>query len=76
MVLISQEKWYWLKAICAHWLEVLNKVETKLDYKKLLSNQGFMVYVTQAYPGMKPYLKGFHLSLETYLGTEARSGKT
>jgi hypothetical protein len=24
------------------------------------------VYVTQAYPGMKPYLKGFHLSLESW----------
>jgi hypothetical protein len=27
-----------------------------------------MVYMTQAYPGMKPYLKGFHLSLETWRG--------
>jgi hypothetical protein len=25
-----------------------------------------MVYVTQAYPGLKPYLKGFHLSLEMW----------
>ena len=24
------------------------------------------MYVTQAYPGMKPYLKGFHLSLESW----------
>jgi hypothetical protein len=57
-VLTSQEKWDWLKAICTHWLEVLNKGGTKLDYKKLLSDQGFMVYVTQAYPDVKPYLKG------------------
>ncbi len=38
----------------------------ELNYKRLLSDWGFMVYVTQAYPGMKPYLKGFHLSLETW----------
>ncbi len=36
----------------------------ELDYKRLLSDREFMVYVMQAYLGMKPYLKGFHLSLE------------
>jgi hypothetical protein len=25
-----------------------------------------LVYVAQAYPGMKPYLKGFNLSLEIW----------
>jgi hypothetical protein len=39
-----------------------------LDYKRLLSDRGFLVYVTQAYPAMKPYLKEFHLSLETWQG--------
>jgi hypothetical protein len=34
-----------------------------------------MVYVTQAYPGMKPYLKGFHLSLETWQGGRDEEGK-
>jgi hypothetical protein len=27
-----------------------------------------MVYVTQFYPSLKPYLNGFHLSLETWQG--------
>ena len=32
------------------------------------------MYVTQAYPGMKPYLKGFHLSLETWQGGRDKEG--
>ena len=65
VVLISQEKWDRLKAICEYWLEVLKRGETALYYKKLLLDRGFLVYATQAYPSLKPYLKGFHLSLET-----------
>ncbi len=32
------------------------------------------MYVTQAYPRMKPYLKGFHLSLETWQGERDKEG--
>ena len=64
----SQEKWDRMKAICKHWRHLLEKGDTNLDFKRLHSNRGFLVYVTQAYPGMKPYLKGFHLSLETWRG--------
>jgi hypothetical protein len=33
-----------------------------------------MVYVTQAYPGLKPYLKGFHLLLEMWQGDRDKEG--
>jgi hypothetical protein len=69
VVLTSQEKWDQLKAICAHWLDVLQQGKTELDYKKLLLDWDFLVYVTQAYPGLKPYLKGFYLLLETWRGS-------
>jgi hypothetical protein len=39
-----------------------------LDYKRLLSDRGFLVCITQAYPAMKLYLKGYHLSLKTWQG--------
>ncbi len=68
MVLTSQEKWDRTKTIFEHWWSLLERGETNLDFKHLRSNRGFIVYVTQAYPGMKPYLKGFHLSLETWRG--------
>ncbi len=74
VVLISQEKWDCLKAICKYWLEVLKRGETALDYKKLLSDRGFLVYVMHAYPSLKPYLKGFHLSLGTWRGGRNSDG--
>ncbi len=67
-MLTPQEKWDRLKEICQHWHAVVQGGETMLDYKKLLSDRGFLVHATQAYPSMKPYLKGFHLSLETWRG--------
>jgi hypothetical protein len=33
-----------------------------------------MVHITQTYPGMKPYLKGFHLYLETWQGGRDKEG--
>jgi hypothetical protein len=67
-ILTSQEKCVQLKGMCTYWLDWLERGKTSLDHKKLQSNHGFMVSVTQAYPGMKPYLKGFHLLLETWRG--------
>jgi hypothetical protein len=74
VVLVSQEKWDRLKAIFRYWLDLLLKGQTELDFKKLRSDRGFMVYVTQAYPSLKPYLKGFHLSLETWRGGRDHEG--
>jgi hypothetical protein len=65
VVLTSQEKRDQLKSICSFWLKIINRGVKELGYKHLLSDWVFMVYMTQAYPGMKLYLKGFHLSLET-----------
>jgi hypothetical protein len=74
VVLTSQEKWDCMKAICEHWRNLLEQGETNLDFKQLQSDRGFMVYVTQAYLGMKPYLESFHLSLETWRGGHDSEG--
>jgi hypothetical protein len=66
VVLVLQEKWDRMKTIYCYWLDLLLQGKTELDFKKLRLDRGFMVYVTQAYPSLKPYLKGFHLSLETW----------
>ncbi len=64
-----------MKECCHHWHAIVAAEETVLlDYKKLRSDRGFMVYVTQAYPLLKPYLKGFHLSLETWRGGRDTEG--
>ena len=74
MVLTSQEKWDRMKDICRYWLRIVESGETMLEYKKLQSDRGFMVYATRPYPAMKPYLKGFHLSLEMWRGGRDAEG--
>ncbi len=75
VTLTSQEKWDRMKECCRHWHAIVAAEKTALlDYKKLRSDRGFMVYVTQAYPSLKPYLKGFHLSLETWRGGRDTEG--
>jgi hypothetical protein len=63
-----------MKTICCYWLDLLLQGKTELDFKKLRLDRRFMVYVTQAYPSLKPYLKGFHLSLETWRGDRDHEG--
>ena len=74
VVLVLQDKWDRMKNICKHWLDLLNQGKRDLDFKQLRLDQGFMVEVTQAYPGMKSYLKGFHLSLEMWRGGRDSEG--
>jgi hypothetical protein len=46
----------------------------KLSHKELLSERGFLVYVTRTYPAMVPYLKGFHLTIEMWRGGRDAEG--
>ncbi len=73
-VLASQDKWDKMMNICCFWLSQLRDGVTALEFKRLQSDRGFMVYATQACPSMKPYLKGFHLSLETWRGGQDAEG--
>ncbi len=50
VTLTLQEKWDRMKNCCRHWHAIVSTGKTVLDCKKLCSDQGFMVYVTQAYP--------------------------
>ena len=39
----------------------------KLKHKLLARKRGFLIYITQTYPLMVPYLKGIHLTLVDWL---------
>ena len=73
-VLTSQEKWDRVKSICKKWLTAIEEGAKEGNYKEMQSDRGFLVYVGQAYPAMKPYLKGFHLSLEMWRGGRDHEG--
>jgi hypothetical protein len=37
-----------------------------IDHNALESDHGFLIYVSQTYPSMSPYLKGIHLTLDSW----------
>ena len=73
-VLTSDEKWLKMKRIIAKWSDVLDSGASNLDHKQLLSDRGFLVYVTRAYPSLIPYVKGFHLTAEMWRGNRDADG--
>ncbi len=74
-VLTSNEKWIKMKAILEKWLgRLASHQPPKLNHKELLSDRGFLVYVTRTYPAMIPYMKGFHLTIEMWRGGRDAEG--
>ena len=64
-VYVSQEKWDKTKRILVGLRDALiNK--SSLDRKQLERDRGFLVYVSRTYPVMVPFLKGIHLTLESW----------
>jgi hypothetical protein len=72
--LTSEEKWRKLQHIIEKWLELVTDGALVLNHKELLSDRGFLIYVTRSYPGMVPYLKGFHLTIEMWCGNGDEDG--
>ena len=73
-VLTSEEKWVKLKAIVSKWLATLEAGETMVSHSDLISDRGFLVYVTRTYPCMIPYLKGWHLTADHWRGGRDSEG--
>jgi hypothetical protein len=61
--LTSKEKWAKMRGILEKWWTVLLDPSQTLSHEELLSDRGFLAYVTRTYPAMVPYLKGFHLTI-------------
>ena len=72
--LTSEEKWAKMKLLLRKWWDHLEAGEEELTHKELVSDRGFLVYVTQTYPTMIPFLKGFHLSAEMWRGGRNADG--
>ncbi len=63
---ISQGRWDKCKAIIDGMIYVVEKEHGVFGLKKLLSDRGFLTYVSQTYPAMVPYLKGIHLTVDSW----------
>ena len=66
-VLITQEKWEKSKTLLQNiWSCLHPEGPNLLPFKKLESARGYLVYTTRTYPSMVPYLKGIHLTLDSW----------
>ena len=76
--IVSQERWNKTKEKI-NWIRDFllaspGKERVRIPHKNLESIRGFLVYVTRTYPEMVPYLKGIHLTLDSWRAGQARSG--
>ena len=74
--LITQSRWDKTKRILNHLKKSYNRAEHEaaelgnqeiwLSRSELESARGFLIYVTQTYTAMVPYLKGIHLTIDSW----------
>jgi hypothetical protein len=64
-VMVTTEKWAKAKDHVSHLLHIAT-TSNVYDYKELESIRGFLVYVIRTYPAFNPYLKGIHLTLDSW----------
>jgi hypothetical protein len=64
-VSIPQERWDKAKCILL-WIETQIKQGDTIEFKTLESHRGFLVYIARTYPMINPYLKGIHLTLDSW----------
>jgi hypothetical protein len=76
--MVSQERWDKTKD-CIQWIQdqleaAPNKKFPKILHKRLKSIRGFLVYVSRTYCELVPYLKGIHLTLDSWQTGQSSSG--
>lgn len=64
-VTITQERWDKTKRILEE-LYATSLETNSFDYKQLLSYRGFLIYISRTYAMFKPYLKGLHLTIDSW----------
>ena len=64
-IVTSQDKWDKAKRIIDKWIPLVS-FNSAVDRKDMERDRGFLVHLSMIYPCLTPYLKGFHLSLESW----------
>jgi hypothetical protein len=64
-VMVSQDQWDKMQGILQDIKEEMTN-DGGMDHKELERNRGRLVYSTRGYNAMKPYLKGIHLTLDSW----------
>jgi hypothetical protein len=72
-VRISLEKWREIKKIVQDLIQLVEH-GAPLNLKELQSARGSLTYVQRTYPMITPYMKGFHLTIDSWRSGQTRDG--
>jgi len=64
-LILSQERWDKAKGMVT-WINSQIHIGPTIDFKVLESYRGFLIYICRTYPAINPYLKGVHLTLDSW----------
>lgn len=65
LVTVSQERWNKTREILK-WIQAEMEESDTIDFKQLERSRGFLIYIARTFPMLTPYLKGIHLSLDSW----------
>ena len=70
--MVSQEKWDKTRLLIRE-LEIM-LIDDFLPLQRLLVIRGFLIYVVRTYPWLNPYIKGLHLTIDSWRPGREKSG--
>ena len=70
--LVSQEKWDKTKGLIKELIDMLGT--GPLPLQRMLEIRGFLMYVVRTYPWLNPYMKGMHLTIDSWRAGRAEDG--
>ena len=75
-VTVSKKKWDRARNIIIKWATIIDEAEElpMLNYSELESDIGFLIHLSMSYPMIKPFLRGFYLSLNSWRDGRDRDG--
>ena len=65
LVTVTQERWEKTRGII-NWIAKEMEESDVIEFKQLERYRGFLIYGTRTFPMMIPYLKGIHLTLDSW----------
>ena len=64
-LVVAQERWDKAKQMIS-WMKDAVEAGPSIEFKVLERYRGFLIYLVRTYPSINPYLKGIHLSLDSW----------
>ncbi len=70
--MVSQEEWDKTRLLI--WELEIMLIDDFLPLQRLLVIRGFLIYVVRTYPWLNPYIKGLHLTIDSWRPGREKSG--